>query len=52
MAAAACGANGVMIEVHTNPAKALRDGPPSLTPAQFAETAKKVKSVYAAATEQ
>ena len=52
MAAAACGANGVMIEVHNNPAKALCDGPQSLTPAQFDETVKKVKRVYAAATEQ
>ena len=52
MAAAACGANGVMIEVHNNPAKALCDGPQSLTPAQFDETVKKVKRVYAADTEQ
>ena len=31
-----CGADGLMIEVHNNPAKALCDGPQSLTPAQFA----------------
>ena len=43
MAAAACGANGVMIEVHNNPAKALCDGPQSLTPAQFDETVKSKK---------
>jgi len=36
-AAAAAGADGVMIEVHDNPTKALCDGPQSLTPAQFAE---------------
>ena len=35
MAAAACGADGVMIEVHNNPSKALCDGPQSLTPEQF-----------------
>lgn len=35
MAAAACGADGVMIEVHNNPAKALCDGAQSLTPDQF-----------------
>ena len=34
-AAAACGADGIMIEVHNNPQKALCDGPQSLTPAQF-----------------
>lgn len=37
LAAAACGADGLMIEVHNNPEKALCDGPQSLTPAQFAE---------------
>ena len=35
LAAAACGADGLMIEVHNNPAKALCDGPQSLTPEQF-----------------
>ncbi len=34
-AAAAAGADGLMIEVHNNPAKALCDGAQSLTPAQF-----------------
>ncbi len=47
MAAAACGADGVMIEVHNDPARALCDGPQSLTPEQFDETVKKVKRVYA-----
>lgn len=36
MAAAACGADGLMIEVHNNPKAALCDGPQSLTPEQFA----------------
>ncbi len=37
LAAAACGADGLMIEVHNNPAKALCDGAQSLTPDQFAD---------------
>jgi 3-deoxy-7-phosphoheptulonate synthase len=35
MAAAAAGADGLMIEVHNDPSKALCDGPQSLTPVQF-----------------
>jgi 3-deoxy-7-phosphoheptulonate synthase len=35
MAAIAAGADSLMIEVHPNPAKALSDGPQSLTPEQF-----------------
>lgn len=34
-AAIACGADGVMIEVHNNPACALCDGAQSITPAEF-----------------
>ncbi|HEY9846627.1 MAG TPA: hypothetical protein V6D03_10560, partial [Candidatus Caenarcaniphilales bacterium] len=34
-AAIAAGADALMIEVHPNPAKALSDGPQSLTPEQF-----------------
>ena len=37
MAATAAGADGLMIEVHNNPAKALCDGPQSLTPEAFAD---------------
>lgn len=44
-AAAACGADGIMIEVHNNPACALCDGAQSLTPAQFAEVSKTVFKV-------
>ena len=47
-AAAACGADGLMIEVHNNPAMALCDGPQSLTPDQFAavlETVRKIREV-------
>ncbi len=39
LAAAAAGADGLMIEVHSNPAKALCDGPQSLTPEQYADVA-------------
>jgi 3-deoxy-7-phosphoheptulonate synthase len=42
MAAAAAGANGLMIEVHNDPVNALCDGAQSLTPEQFDEVAKKV----------
>ena len=37
MAAAACGAHGLMIEVHNDPAHALCDGAQSLTPEAFAD---------------
>lgn len=46
-AAAASGADGLIIEVHNNPAKALCDGAQSLTPAAFAETAALVNDVRA-----
>jgi 3-deoxy-7-phosphoheptulonate synthase len=36
-AAIAAGADGLIIEVHNNPEKALCDGEQSLTPAAFAE---------------
>lgn len=36
LAAAACGADGIMIEVHNDPPHALCDGAQSLTPSQFA----------------
>jgi 3-deoxy-7-phosphoheptulonate synthase len=37
LAAAACGADGIMVEVHHNPPEALSDGAQSLYPRQFAE---------------
>ena len=36
-AAVAAGADGLMIEVHNNPDKALCDGAQSITPAMFTE---------------
>lgn len=47
-AAVAAGADGLMIEVHNNPATALCDGAQSLTPAEFDETAKLVHAVRGA----
>jgi 3-deoxy-7-phosphoheptulonate synthase len=37
LASIAAGCDSLMIEVHPNPAKALSDGPQSLTPAAFDE---------------
>ena len=47
-AAAACGADGIMIEVHNDPAHALSDGPQSLTPNQFDGVMEKIRRVRAA----
>ena len=46
--AAACGADGLMIEVHNNPAAALCDGPQSITPEEFERVVKTVNAVRAA----
>ncbi len=45
LAAVACGADGLIIEVHNDPTHALCDGAQSLTPAQFDEVAKKVNAL-------
>ena len=45
LAAAAAGADGLMIEVHNNPAKALCDGAQSLTPTQFEDVMRGVNRV-------
>ena len=44
-AAAACGADGLMIEVHNDPEHALCDGAQSLTPSQFADISRKVHQI-------
>ena len=44
-AAAAAGADGIMIEVHNNPSCALCDGAQSLTPDQFADVNRKVNII-------
>ena len=48
LASLAAGADGLMIEVHNNPACAKCDGMQSLTPAQFDELMKKVAKLSAA----
>ena len=45
MSAVAAGADGLLIEVHNDPAHAWSDGAQSLTPAQFDTVAKKVFSL-------
>ena len=44
-AATASGADGIMVEVHNNPACALCDGAQSLTPPQFDELSRKVQKI-------
>jgi len=51
IAAAAAGADGLMIEVHNDPAHALCDGPQSLTPEAFADVMRAVKPVLQAVRE-
>ena len=48
MAAAAIGADALMIEVHNDPAHALCDGAQSQTPAAFAATMEKIRRIRAA----
>ena len=45
MAAAAAGADSLMIEVHNDPKSALCDGAQSLTPEQFDDVAKRVRHI-------
>ncbi len=45
LAATACGADGLMIEVHNDPPHALCDGAQSLTPEEFADVARRVQAV-------
>ena len=52
LAAAACGAHGLMIEVHNDPVHALCDGAQSLTPAAFADVTAAVRRVLAAVKEE
>ena len=45
LAGVACGADGLMIEVHNHPEKALSDGPQSLRPEEFEALMAKVIKV-------
>ncbi|MFI3312409.1 MAG: 3-deoxy-7-phosphoheptulonate synthase [Eubacteriales bacterium] len=47
MAAVVAGADGIMVEVHNDPANALCDGKQSLTPEQFGELTTKLQAVAA-----
>ena len=47
MASTAAGADGIMIEVHNDPAHALCDGPQSLKPEDFDPLAKKLLKLHA-----
>lgn len=51
MAAAACGADGLIIEVHNDPTHALCDGAQSLRPEEFTDVARAVNLIRAAAGE-
>ncbi|MGB8932027.1 MAG: 3-deoxy-7-phosphoheptulonate synthase [Anaeromyxobacteraceae bacterium] len=46
--AIACGADGIIVEVHPQPDKALSDGHQSLTPAQFGELVRQVAVIAGA----
>ena len=45
LAATAAGADGIMIEVHNDPAHALCDGPQALTPEQFADVVSECNAI-------
>ena len=45
LAAVAAGADGIILEMHQNPAKALSDGPQSLTPTNYDDLMKDVKKL-------
>ena len=48
LASVAAGADGVMVEVHRNPAEAMCDGDQSLTPPMFARMMKKIRQLQEA----
>ena len=48
LAAVACGSDGLIVEVHPDPKKAMSDGAQSLTPAVFADTMARCRLVAAA----
>lgn len=45
LGAVACGADGIMVEVHCNPSEALSDGPQSLTPDNFNRLMAKLRGI-------
>ena len=51
LAAVACGADGLIVEVHSNPEDALSDKDQALTPLQFGELMKRSRSLHLFVTE-
>ena len=49
LAGAACGADGIIVEVHNDPMHALCDGAQSLRPEEYAALAQRVARVREAA---
>ncbi len=45
LAATACGADGIMVEVHNDPVHALCDGAQSITPNQFADLNSRIQKI-------
>lgn len=45
LGATACGADGLIIEVHNDPEHALCDGPQSLRPEKFADMMEKIRAI-------
>ena len=45
LAATAAGTDGLIIEVHNDPTRALCDGPQSLRPEQFHEMMRKIEAI-------
>jgi 3-deoxy-7-phosphoheptulonate synthase len=48
LAAAAAGADGIIVEVHPDPDNAWSDGPQALTPANFADMMRSLDAVVSA----
>jgi 3-deoxy-7-phosphoheptulonate synthase len=44
-AGVACGADGIIVEVHHQPENALSDGPQSIYPAQFAQMMNEIERI-------
>jgi 3-deoxy-7-phosphoheptulonate synthase len=45
-AGVAVGADGIMVEIHPEPAKALSDGAQALTPEQYLELAEQIRMIH------
>ena len=45
-AAIACGADGLLIEVHSQPSEALSDGQQAITPDELRDVAKDVETIW------